>query len=201
VEFKVKITECANKPPKNRPMPYCKHCGTELQTDAKFCPKCGAAVEVQASTTAAPTAQAKSGPTLAFWGERFVAWLIDIIIVGIVVGVIGFFTWFSFNSFHWGQNWWGSWFIFGPFFSLGSVAHFLYWTLMEGTNGQSVGKMAMHLKVTNLNGTKITMGQAALETLGKAFLLPIDLILGWILYPGSRQRLFSYLSRTIVVRD
>jgi uncharacterized RDD family membrane protein YckC len=183
-------------------MPYCKHCGTELQPDAKYCPKCGAAVETQAASTAPPTAKAAASvPVLAFWGERFVAWLIDIIIVGIFVGAVGFFTWFAFGSFQMWQNWPQNWFIFGPFFSLGSLAHFLYWTIMEGSNGQSVGKMVMHLKVTNLDGTRITAGQAALESVGKAFLLPIDLILGWILYPGSRQRVFSYLSRTVVVRE
>jgi len=44
------------------------------------------------------------------------------------------------------------------------------------------------------------MAQAAIESIGKAFLLPLDCIIGWILYPSRRQRLFNYLSDTIVVR-
>jgi hypothetical protein len=35
---------------------------------------------------------------------------------------------------------------------------------------------------------------------GKAFLLPLDLLLGWILYPRRRQRLFNHISETIVIK-
>jgi hypothetical protein len=40
-----------------------------------------------------------------------------------------------------------------------------------------------------------------LETVGKAFLLPLDVLLGWIFYPKRRQRLFNYISETIVVKE
>ncbi len=72
---------------------------------------------------------------------------------------------------------------------------------MEGTYGQSLGKMIMHLKVTRLDGSRIGMDTAAVESLGKAFLLPLDLIVGWIFYPNKRQRLFNNLSGTIVVHE
>ena len=72
---------------------------------------------------------------------------------------------------------------------------------MDGAYGQSFGKMVMRLKVTRLDGSKIGMGAAALESIGKAFLLPLDVLLGWILYPKRRQRLFSYISETIVVKE
>jgi uncharacterized RDD family membrane protein YckC len=72
---------------------------------------------------------------------------------------------------------------------------------MDGIYGQSLGKMIMRLKVRGLNGEPIDMGRAALESVGKAFLLPIDCILGWIFYPRKRQRMFNYLSQTIVVRS
>ena len=71
---------------------------------------------------------------------------------------------------------------------------------MDGTYGQSFGKMAMRLKVTRLDGGQIGMANAALESLGKAFLLPLDCLLGWILYPRRRQRLFNYISNTIVIK-
>jgi uncharacterized RDD family membrane protein YckC len=72
--------------------------------------------------------------------------------------------------------------------------------LMEGIYGRSLGKMLMRLKVTRLDGGPMDVGQAAIETVGKAFLLPLDLILGWILYPSKRQRIFNYLSGTVVLR-
>ena len=89
-----------------------------------------------------------------------------------------------------------------PFFDcgLGNVVHFLYWTLMEGVYGQSLGKMFLRLRVVTLSGEQPDVGRAALESVGKAFVFPIDVIVGWIFYPAKRQRLFSYLSGTVVVR-
>jgi uncharacterized RDD family membrane protein YckC len=83
-----------------------------------------------------------------------------------------------------------------------SIILFLYWTFMEGLYGQSLGKMIMNLKVTHLNGGAPDIAHAAIESLGKAFfpLLLIDCIIGWILYPSKRQRLFNYVSETVVVR-
>jgi len=72
---------------------------------------------------------------------------------------------------------------------------------MDGIYGQSFGKMILRIKVTRLNGSPANIFQTAIESIGKAFLLPIDCIVGWILYPTKRQRLFNFLSETIVVRS
>jgi uncharacterized RDD family membrane protein YckC len=87
-----------------------------------------------------------------------------------------------------------------PFFNPNGIILFLYWMLMEGSSGQSIGKMVMRLKIVYVDGTPVNMGNAAVESVGKAFLLPLDCIIGWILYPRNRQRLFNYISRTIVVK-
>lgn len=71
---------------------------------------------------------------------------------------------------------------------------------MEGLYGQSIGKMALKLKVTHVNDSSINIMHAAIESIGKSFLLPIDCILGWILYSEKKQRLFNYISNTIVVK-
>jgi uncharacterized RDD family membrane protein YckC len=72
--------------------------------------------------------------------------------------------------------------------------------LMEGSTGQSLGKMVMRIKVVQLDGSPVNMGNAAVQSVGKAFLLPLDLLIGWIVYPRTRQRLFNYFSRTVVVK-
>lgn len=77
---------------------------------------------------------------------------------------------------------------------------FAYWTLFEGYNGQSVGKMALNLKVTDRKGGKIVFRVAALESFGKAFLLPLDCLIGWLAMPNSKLRLFNRISSTIVIR-
>ncbi len=91
-----------------------------------------------------------------------------------------------------------------PFFTVGSrdVVQFLYWTILEGTMGQSLGKMAMRLRVTNIDGSQANLIQAAGESFGKAFLLPIDCIIGWLAEACKEksQRLFNMLSKTIVIK-
>ena len=70
---------------------------------------------------------------------------------------------------------------------------------MEGIYGQSLGKMIMKIKVTKLDGRSVDLPHAAIESIGKAFLLPIDCIIGWLLYGDKNQRLFNYISETLVV--
>ncbi len=177
-------------------MPYCSKCGNELKDDAKFCPKCGAPVEAPPVAVAARAEAPKEGLRVAFWGERFIAWLIDVIIIGFIVGVIGLFTWLVAWQPYPGLPGWFPLFNFGG----GGIIYFLYWTLTEGSYGRSIGKMVMRLKVVKLDGSRIGFGEAAIESVGKAFLLLLDVIIGWILFSRRRQRIFNYLSGTAVVR-
>jgi len=167
-------------------MPYCRECGKEIPEGTMHCPACGARVELGLELV------------LASWGERFIAWLIDMIILGALL------FWFVLPGFYWIPKAWGGmvprWI---PFVDLGfkNVGYFLYWTLLEGMYGQSVGKMVMKIKVTHLDGGSIDPGKAAIQSIGKAFLLPLDCILGWIFYPSRQQRLFNHLSETVVVKS
>jgi len=127
---------------------------------------------------------------LAKWDSRFWAWLIDILLVEVfssfVTNSSGFFWDFEFISI--------------ASFGISGVLIFIYWTLFEGYNGQSIGKMALGLKVTDRNGRKIEFGVAALESCGKAFILPLDCLIGWLAMPNSKLRLFNRISNTIVIR-
>ena len=178
-------------------MPFCKKCGAAIQDDAKYCAVCGTPVaSVEASAeSAAPLAQSASEPKLALWWERFVAWLIDVVIIGAITGLLGMLTPYSLSAL----PGWLSWI---PFFNLNlnGVVLFLYWMFMESFYGQSFGKMVMRLRVTRLDGSQAGLGNAALESVGKAFLLPLDLLLGWFLYPKRKQRIFNYISETVVTR-
>ena len=58
----------------------------------------------------------------------------------------------------------------------------------------------MHLRTTDLNGRNIDLKTAAIESFGKAFLLPLDVLLGWILTNDKRQRIFNRVSDSVVVR-
>jgi uncharacterized RDD family membrane protein YckC len=167
-------------------MPSCRNCGNALPEGALYCPICGTLVETVPQ------------PRLAFWDERFLAWLVDIVILGIIMALIRVFAWLGWPSFVIAPRF-PFWIPFADF-GFSNVVYFLYWMLMEGIYGRSLGKMLMRLKVTRLDGEPMNMAQAALESVGKTCLLPLDLILGWILHPKKRQRIFNYLSRTIVLR-
>ena len=73
---------------------------------------------------------------------------------------------------------------------------------MEGFQGrgQSIGKMVMNLKVVNRDGTKIRYKTAAIESFGKAFILPLDCLIGWLAMPNTKLRMFNRLSNTLVIK-
>jgi hypothetical protein len=60
--------------------------------------------------------------------------------------------------------------------------------------------MAMKIRVTTLNGQPTDLAHIAIQSLGKAFVLPLDDIIGLIFYPKKRQRRFNYISETLIVK-
>ena len=121
--------------------------------------------------------------TLNSWWPRFWAWLIDSIIIWLVTTVL--FLDLS-----------------GPDFlrmsRLGIIA-LVYWTLLESDGRVSIGKKAMNIKLVKINGKKLTVMGAAISAFGKAFILPLDFIIGVLARPGKKQRLFNIASDTVAV--
>lgn len=63
-----------------------------------------------------------------------------------------------------------------PFVALGLL--FVYSTLLEGFNGQTLGKRLVGLKVVRLDGKALDYEHSAVRNFGKTFLLPLDLLVG-----------------------
>lgn len=179
-------------------MANCVKCGEPLKEGAAFCQKCGIPVAPVAATPA-PAATGQRVINLAGWGDRFLAYLIDIILAGIVLGIIKAIIYIP------------GWVVGGmvgvpnyvPWSNFGfdNLFWFVYFLFMDITYGQSIGKMVMKIRVTNLDGGPIDITQAAIEAFGKAFLLPLDVILGLIFTPQKSQRIFTFLAKTIVVKN
>lgn len=136
---------------------------------------------------------------LAKWSDRFWAWLIDFIIVNIVLWAVfsaaSLPFWLDGDPDRWTRG------MEGPFrWAATSLAFFAYWIYFESTSGQSLGKMALRIKTTNLAGGKADIRNVAIQSFGKAFLLPIDVILGWIFSNDKRQRIFSKAGNTVVIK-
>jgi uncharacterized RDD family membrane protein YckC len=142
---------------------------------------------------------------LANWRDRFLAWIVDFILVSIALAVlfsaIAIPIWFFFYyddmtaAARAYQN------VQPSHYIISSLAFFGYWTYFEYTSGQSIGKRLLKIKTIDLSGdNRIDIKSAAIESFGKAFLLPIDVILGWIFTNNKRQRIFNRISNTIVIK-
>ena len=141
---------------------------------------------------------------LARWSSRFWAWLIDVIFIILFLNIVrDLFTAFLELPFLWEYT-------HVDLIAIGieSIFFFMYWTLLEGFRGQSIGKMVMNLRVVNRDGSKINYLTAALESIRKAFLnfpfililLPLDCLIGWLAMPGTKLRVFNRISNTIVIK-
>jgi uncharacterized RDD family membrane protein YckC len=138
---------------------------------------------------------------LARWTERFVAWVIDFVIVSIGLAILFALLSIPFWIYYAAEDVDAQ--LKGPqpfHYLISSLVFFLYWTYFESTTGQSIGKKVMNLKTTNLNGTIAEGKRVALAAFGKAFLLPFDVILGWIFTNEKRQRIFNRASNTVVIK-
>jgi uncharacterized RDD family membrane protein YckC len=136
---------------------------------------------------------------LANWTDRFFAWLIDFIIVNAVLWALFAAASMPFILDGTPDRWFR-----GPAdaarWAITSLVFFGYWTYFESTSGQSLGKMALKVKTTDINGARADVRNAAIQSFGKSFLLPIDVILGWIFTNEKRQRIFSRAGNTIVIK-
>lgn len=75
-----------------------------------------------------------------------------------------------------------------------------YSTLLEGFNGQSLGKRFVGLKVVRTDGKKMSYDHAAVRNFGKLLpLLPIDVLVGWRIKNDMFQRYFDKFAGTTVI--
>ena len=127
----------------------------------------------------APTS-ARSG----FW-RRFVASFLDGIILGVVYYIFGAFV--SENA--------------AVFLNL--LAGIAYYTYLEGTSGQTLGKKALGIRVVDLGGGgSIGFGRAFLRYIGR-IVSAIPLFLGyfWMLWDKEKQTWHDKFANSVVVPD
>ncbi|MGZ4864196.1 MAG: RDD family protein [Halobacteriota archaeon] len=192
----------------------CAQCGTPAVPGAKFCESCGAplaaatqSVEGPAITAPASTYTAQ-GVEMQYQGVgiRFVAFIIDAIILGIISSILSAPLAASAVSYDAAT---GAVTIGSAYYALIGVTfviELLYFTLLLGLYGKSVGMMLVKIKVVKEEGgAKISYVDAFVRTI----LLLIDAIpyfvpylLGAILIWTSdkKQRLGDRVAHTVVVK-
>ena len=132
----------------------------------------------------APQTQVGPAPGVAFGGFwiRFVALIIDAIIVGIVGSVLTSAT--------------GS-------YGLSSLLEIVYFVVCWGVLGQTIGMMPFKLKIVrNADGGKLTWGNVALRMVGW-FVAGIPFALGfiWAAFDSRKRGWHDMIGGTVVIRQ
>jgi uncharacterized RDD family membrane protein YckC len=119
-------------------------------------------------------------------GPRFLAVLIDTILIGIVNGIIGAAL---HNS--------------GAVGGIAAVIAIAYYIIMEATQGATVGKMVLGLRVVRVDGAPISWNESVIRNLLRIvdglFFYIVGAILVW--NSPTRQRLGDRVAKTVVVRS
>ena len=185
---------------------YCTRCGASIGVDAAFCPACGnpvVPVAGAAPAVAVPVRTAYAG----FW-LRFVAWIIDMLIlsaVGLIVLVPLVFTLFRGMPYEGPMRWPMGWPMTPPFFwywPLNLIGYWLYFALFESSTWQATpGKRVLGLFVTDMQGRPISFARATGRFFGK-FLSWAILMIGYIMagFTAKKQALHDILADCLVLR-
>ena len=152
-----------------------------------------------------------------FW-LRFVAYLLDYIVIYIIqvfvfvpiLGLLGF-TMFATGGFDFSNI--SEEEAFGMVLAVMSailaasalvfVIQTLYFSLMESSKYQAtLGKMALGLKVTNLNGGRLDLGKSILRNIGKV-ISGMILLIGYIMagFTDKKQALHDMIAGALVVKS
>lgn len=120
---------------------------------------------------------------LAGLGQRFLARLIDGLVIGCITAVL----------FSAGRE---------PGGGLGLLIGFVYeWYFLTQKDGQTPGKSAMGIRVVKVNGTPVTTVDAAIRYLGY-YLSSAFILLGllWAVFDNQRRTWHDLLAGTLVLK-
>ena len=170
---------------------FCPRCGTQAAAAQSFCTNCGNALYSGAEPPPLPPRAPAAAPLAAAaiyasFARRTLAFILDYLIVAFLIGMISAF-----------RPGWGE---LGPLYAL--VFVWLYKAGMESSALQaSLGKLALGIKVTALDGERIGFARAS----GRFFaqlLSSIPLYIGYLMagFTRRRQALHDLIAGTLVVR-
>lgn len=196
---------------------YCSKCGTLLAENAVFCTACGQPTSLRPSVPAVSPAEAvPTSPPVQYAGFwlRFVAYFIDSVVAGVAFLIILVFL-FVFTGFgamirhirddrDFGEivALMGIALILAMF-GIAIIGRWLYYALMESSSWQAtLGKKALDLAVTDLEGRRITFARASGRYFAKWITNLIPLAIGYILagFTARKQAVHDLIANCLVVR-
>jgi uncharacterized RDD family membrane protein YckC len=189
---------------------FCSKCGLAVAEGAAFCGGCGqpaGAPMPGAGVYAAPTATVASSQVLyaGFW-LRFVAIIIDLAVLGIALGIPMAIIFGAMGLSMMGRSpdeMMGAGFgVIALFELISFVGQWLYFASMESSSWQgTLGKKALGLMVTDMNGQRISFGRASGRYFGK-ILSGLTLLIGYIMagFTAKKQALHDMIAGCLVIR-
>jgi len=196
---------------------FCSKCGTQLADGAAFCANCGAALAtfpVEAAAAAAiPVVPALPSPYAGFW-LRAISYRIDeaVLVLGVgilaliavaLIGVDTLRTTFEGLDKNEDQMPVELVLIIVTFFLVACVMAWLYYAWMESSTSQgTLGKMALGLIVTDLQGRRISFARATARFFARFITSMIPLGIGYILagITEKKQALHDIIAGCLVLR-
>ncbi len=169
---------------------FCPSCGHSNTDEARFCGSCGTVLpeRVPAGRPVPAASVPIEGAYAGFW-MRLAAAIIDSLVLLLILLVYRSALVFG-----------------GPIDILGGLMSVLigplYYVLMTGLQGQTVGKMALDIKVIRSDGKPPGLGYAALREIVGKFVSSFVLLLGflWIALDPKKKGWHDYIAGTVVVK-
>jgi uncharacterized RDD family membrane protein YckC len=127
-----------------------------------------------------------------FWGRRFTALLVDIIILTLFMYIVSAIVFLLFAQL-------GIFSVLNYWIIIAAIIIIVYFTFMEGITDSTLGKRLFKLKVKAVNGN-VGYKKAFIRSLSKIYYFPLilDVILGFI-FGDSNDRILDKISGTYVV--
>ena len=180
----------------------CPKCGVDVTGGVLSCPSCGETIPDPSSNTGAtPSARfAIAGVVYAGFWRRVVAYLIDSVLLGIVVGFLILRPLMERAGIPVDNPWTlltgNSRQIFAINLLL-TMTSWLYWALMESSPWQAtLGKRMMGLAVTDLDGRRVSFARASGRYFGKIIFVGFIMVA----FTAKKQALHDRIAGCLVVR-
>jgi uncharacterized RDD family membrane protein YckC len=187
---------------------YCHKCGAQNDDQAAFCDKCGVALQKPSPEAATTTPMSAAAVQYAGFWRRVLASIIDGLIVGAAWSAI-YYTLVAAGVVNMPEvnetdiepyiRWMIRYMLVSNavVFALQTV----YFALMESSSRQAtLGKMALGIVVTDMDGKRISFGRAVGRNLGK-IISQIILFIGFLMvaFTQKKQGLHDIIANCLVV--